>query len=99
MPLVSIWTRPAGTVQTAFAFAGRSVQIGASCACAAPAADTASSTPASALISEAGCRARSTRLVGSLKNSIALSELFIIQANSRSRHSAMPGCSLVAISF
>src|SRR5436190_1650861 len=40
-----------------------------------------------------------TRLVGSLKNSIALSELRIIQANSRSRHSAMPGCSLAAISF
>ncbi|MEO6634455.1 MAG: hypothetical protein ABIN41_02465 [Devosia sp.] len=40
-----------------------------------------------------------TRLVGSLKNSMALSEFFIIQANNRSRHSAMPGRSFEAISF
>ena len=40
-----------------------------------------------------------TLLVGSLKNSIALSELFTIQANSFSRHSAMPGCALVATNF
>jgi predicted aspartyl protease len=40
-----------------------------------------------------------TRFVGNLKNSIALSELFIIHANSRSRHSAIPGCSLAGISF
>src|SRR3546814_9009368 len=32
-----------------------------------------------------------TRLVGSLKNSIALSALRSIQANSFSRHTAMPG--------
>jgi hypothetical protein len=38
-------------------------------------------------------------LVGSLKNSIALSELCIIHANNRSRHSAMPGWSFEAISF
>src|SRR5690348_11469296 len=40
-----------------------------------------------------------TRLVGSLKNSIALSELLSIQANSFSRHNAIPGCFFEATSF
>ena len=40
-----------------------------------------------------------TRFVGSLKNSIALSEFFIIHANSFSRQSAMPGISLDGMSF
>ncbi len=40
-----------------------------------------------------------TRLVGSLKNSIALSELLVIHPNSCSRHRAIPGRSFEGISF
>src|SRR5512139_3736288 len=78
---------PTGTVQTALALVGRSVQIGVSSASAAAAGigrTMAASAPQIIRVRMdqiSSCEPSSTtRLVGSLKNSIALSLFWFIQA-------------------